>query len=72
MTGSIGSTFLGLTVGCARCHNHKFDPILQSDYYRLQAVFAGSKCKEVEIATPDEKSDCEAAEESLQGNAWRR
>lgn len=35
------TTFLGLTVGCARCHNHKFDPILQSDYYSLQAVFGG-------------------------------
>lgn len=35
------TAFLGLTVGCARCHNHKFDPILQSDYYSLQAVFAG-------------------------------
>ena len=35
------STFLSLTVHCARCHNHKFDPILQADYYRLQAVFAG-------------------------------
>ncbi|MCH7725053.1 MAG: PSD1 domain-containing protein [Planctomycetes bacterium] len=33
--------FLGLTVGCARCHNHKFDPILQKDYYSLQAIFAG-------------------------------
>ena len=29
----------GLTFGCARCHNHKFDPILQSDYYKLEAVF---------------------------------
>jgi mono/diheme cytochrome c family protein len=36
-----GTAFLGLTVGCARCHNHKFDPILQSDYYSMQAVFAG-------------------------------
>jgi mono/diheme cytochrome c family protein len=35
------STFLSLTVGCARCHDHKFDPIPQKDYYRLQAVFAG-------------------------------
>ncbi len=35
------TTFLGLTVGCARCHNHKFDPILQRDYYALQAFFSG-------------------------------
>ncbi|MDQ6677079.1 MAG: PSD1 and planctomycete cytochrome C domain-containing protein, partial [Acidobacteriota bacterium] len=34
------SVFLGLTVGCARCHDHKFDPIPQKDYYRMQAVFA--------------------------------
>src|SRR5687767_13516636 len=35
------STFLSLTVHCARCHDHKFDPIRAEDYYRLQAVFAG-------------------------------
>ena len=35
------STFLSLTVHCARCHDHKFDPIPQADYYKLQAVFAG-------------------------------
>jgi len=35
------STFCGLTVGCARCHDHKFDAITQRDYYALQAVFAG-------------------------------
>ena len=35
------STFQSLTVHCARCHNHKFDPISQKDYYSLQAVFAG-------------------------------
>ncbi|MDB6024123.1 MAG: Protein of unknown function (DUF1553)/Protein of unknown function (DUF1549)/Planctomycete [Verrucomicrobiales bacterium] len=35
------STFQSLTVHCARCHNHKFDPILQKDYYSLQSVFAG-------------------------------
>src|SRR3954470_23720927 len=41
MVGTTGSAFLGLTVGCARCHNHKFDPVSQLDYYRLKAVFAG-------------------------------
>jgi hypothetical protein len=41
MVSTTGSTFLGLTVNCARCHDHKFDPILQKDYYGMQAVFAG-------------------------------
>jgi cytochrome c551/c552 len=39
-TDTTASVFLGLTAGCARCHDHKFDPISQKDYYRLQAVFA--------------------------------
>src|SRR5262249_14254858 len=42
ITDATGAVFLGLTVGCARCHNHKFDPILQADYYRLQAFFANT------------------------------
>ena len=37
----VGQTFLGLTVNCARCHNHKFDPIPQVDYYRIKSVFDG-------------------------------
>jgi mono/diheme cytochrome c family protein len=37
-----GSAFLGLTVGCARCHDHKYDPIAQKDYFGLQAGFAAS------------------------------
>jgi hypothetical protein len=41
MVMTAASTFLSLTVHCARCHDHKFDPITQEDYYRLQAVFAG-------------------------------
>jgi hypothetical protein len=53
MTGAVGSTFLGLTIGCARCHNHKFDPIPQSDYYRLQAVLAGTVGQEINLADPD-------------------
>jgi mono/diheme cytochrome c family protein len=41
MVANTMSTFVSLTVHCARCHDHKFDPIPQQDYYRLQAVFAG-------------------------------
>jgi hypothetical protein len=40
ITDVTGEVFLGLGIGCARCHDHKFDPILQRDYYRLQAFFA--------------------------------
>ncbi|MFV0446227.1 MAG: DUF1553 domain-containing protein [Planctomycetaceae bacterium] len=36
-----GDAFLGMTIGCARCHDHKFDPIRQEDYYKLYATFAG-------------------------------
>jgi cytochrome c553 len=45
------SAFLGLTFGCARCHDHKFDPISQKDFYRLSAVFAGSEDREVPIVS---------------------
>ncbi|MDE3196430.1 MAG: DUF1553 domain-containing protein [Acidobacteriota bacterium] len=40
ITDTVGGVFMGLTVGCAKCHDHKFDPILQKDYYRLQSFFA--------------------------------
>src|SRR5262249_52252365 len=41
MVSTAMNTFVSLTVQCARCHDHKFDPITQEDYYSLQAVFAG-------------------------------
>ena len=47
MTNVVGSAFLGVTLGCARCHDHKFDPIRQSDYYRMQAFFAAAQDKDV-------------------------
>src|SRR5207248_6622736 len=42
MTDAVGLVFLGLTVGCARCHDHKFDDFTQVDYYRLQAFLAAT------------------------------
>ena len=45
ITDTVGATFLGMTYGCARCHDHKFDPILHKDYYRLQAFFANTRAK---------------------------
>jgi hypothetical protein len=50
---TVGATFLGLTTNCARCHDHKFDPISTRDYYSLQAVFAGVQHNERSIPAPD-------------------
>jgi hypothetical protein len=52
MTNAVGATFLGLTIGCARCHNHKFDPISQKDYFALQAVLAGVQHGEHPLEAP--------------------
>jgi hypothetical protein len=47
------SAFLGVTLGCARCHDHKFDPIPQKDYYRMQAVFFSTKPQEFPLTDAD-------------------
>ena len=54
-TDIIGTAFLGLTVGCARCHNHKLEPISQKDYYRLQAYFAATEEHDICLAAEAER-----------------
>src|SRR5580658_894971 len=46
ITDTVSTAFMGLTYGCAKCHNHKFDPILQKDYYRLQAFFENVRAED--------------------------
>jgi hypothetical protein len=55
MTNIVGAAFLGVTVGCARCHDHKFDPFRQSDYYRLQAHFAQLQPLDIVLASKEEQ-----------------
>ena len=60
MTSAITQTFLGLTVNCARCHDHKFDPILQKEYYQITAALAGTFHGQdifVDVSTPAELDD---------------
>jgi mono/diheme cytochrome c family protein len=61
MITATGTTFLGLTIQCARCHDHKFDPITQKDYYSLQAIFAGVAHAEREVAATDSEDRRRAA-----------
>src|ERR1051326_7386544 len=54
-------TFLGMTVGCARCHNHKFDPIPQKDYYRIQSVFFSTRPNTYALVSTEEVAKYRAA-----------
>jgi cytochrome c553 len=49
MAATVGTGMLGLTIGCARCHDHKFDPIPQADYYRLTSTFTTTVRSEIEL-----------------------
>jgi hypothetical protein len=66
MTNIVGAAFLGVTVGCARCHDHKFDPFRQSDYYRLQAHFAQTQPNDLVLASKEEQDAWKAKAEPVQ------
>ena len=54
---AVSRSFLGLTVACARCHDHKFDPILTKDYYSLASVFASTMAVERPLANVDPQTE---------------
>ena len=51
---TVSTAFMGMTVGCAKCHDHKFDPIRQRDFYAMKAIFDPLVVKTVPLATPAE------------------
>ncbi len=68
-----GSAYLGLTLGCARCHDHKYDPISQREFYQLFAIFNNADEPNLTVATPEQakqlkslQEEAKLAEKSLQ------
>ncbi|HZZ76971.1 MAG TPA: DUF1549 and DUF1553 domain-containing protein [Gemmataceae bacterium] len=66
MTDAIGAVFLGLTMGCARCHDHRFDDISQKDYYRLQAYFAATQEHNLVLADAKAQADWRTRTDRIQ------
>ncbi len=66
LTDTVGDVFMGMGIGCARCHDHKFDPILQEDYYRIQGFFAAVQPRD-DLAVA---SEAELAKHALAVAEW--
>jgi hypothetical protein len=66
MIGTTSRVFMGLTVNCARCHDHKFDPITQVDYYRMMAVFFPYVNYDWPLAPPEEVAAYEAKKAAIE------
>ncbi|MBW8885070.1 MAG: DUF1553 domain-containing protein, partial [Planctomycetia bacterium] len=71
LTDCVGASFLGLTVGCARCHDHMFDPIRQRDYYRLQAFFAATQEHDIQLGDPEAIARWKAENDVIQAEIKR-
>jgi hypothetical protein len=65
MVSTMGSAMLGLTIGCSRCHDHKFDPIPTLDYYRLASAFTATVRSDIDVAVPMEPGAAKVFEEQL-------
>jgi hypothetical protein len=71
MTDVIGVAFLGLTIGCARCHDHKFDDVSQADYYSLQAFLAATQEHNLVLAGSEEEAEWKARTDKIQADIQR-
>ena len=71
MIGVVGQSFLGLTINCARCHAHKFDPIPHEEYYRIKSVFEGVKHGERSIASDEESKTRSQQQKELERQVER-
>jgi hypothetical protein len=67
MLSTTSLAFMGLTVGCARCHDHKFDPITQRDFYRMQAIFFSTKPVNYPLVKADVVAAYKAEQQRLDG-----
>ncbi|HEX4607398.1 MAG TPA: PSD1 and planctomycete cytochrome C domain-containing protein [Urbifossiella sp.] len=78
---TVGTLWLGLTMTCSRCHDHKFDPITRRDYYRLFAYFnqtpvnggggSGQTAPVIDFSTPEQDAKLKAAQKTLDGTVGR-
>jgi hypothetical protein len=74
LTATVGSSLLGLQMGCAQCHDHKYDPISQADFYRLRAVFVTAVPplkRDVPVTTLVEQKNAEPARFWIRGDHRR-
>ncbi len=74
MTSTVGSALLGLQIGCAQCHDHKYDPLSQADFYRLRAIFepAVRLKKDQLVSTLNEQPGVVPASFVMLRGDWRR